>query len=61
MRYVLKIGKMIGIGLLAVGLLASCDGASLDKITEAMDKMDASVWEQAGIVKPDTTQLEAAI
>ena len=57
MRYVLKIGKMIGIGLLAVGLLASCDGASLDKITEAMDKMDASVWEQAGIVKPDTTQL----
>lgn len=61
MRYVFKIGRVIGIGLLAVGLLASCDGESLGKITDAMDKMDASVWEQAGIVKPDTTQLETAI
>lgn len=60
MKSFIKIGKTVCVVLMATCMLTSCDGA-LDKITGAMDRMNSSVWEETGIVKPDTSVADTAI
>ena len=47
--------------VLGAGLIVSCEGVDMDAINEALDKIDGSVYEQAGITKPDTAAIDSAI
>ena len=47
--------------VLGAGLIVSCEGVDMNAINEALDKIDGSVYEQAGITKPDTAAIDSAI
>ena len=47
--------------VLGAGLIVSCEGIDMNAINEALDKIDGSVYEQAGITKHDTAAIDSAI
>lgn len=47
--------------VLGAGLVVSCEGVDMDAINDALDKIDGSVYEQAGITKPDTAAIDSAL
>ena len=47
--------------VLGAGLIVSCEGVDMDAINDALDKIDGSVYEQAGITKPDTAAIDSAL